>query len=476
LSTAWLAFLNAILPLSDLIAENTDIWQTHRRGRATSTIAAKGGRAMNKRAVDQGGKAGLNRRAFLRAGSALTVAGSLPAPFGWSLPAMAADDAPEIVMDGHVHIVNRIYWEGIDPWQPAKQGWDYARARAAGINCIIDNIGAYGYWNYDYSPKQALRLIDTLLKFADTHSDKMAIALSPADARRIVGSGRMAVFIGCESGFDHEGDPNVLDAMYRLGLRSVQFATQTGFNAFADSALAKAQGGQDPNHYGGINDRGRKLVDQMNQLGILIDIAHGTEATQRQLIEASRAPVVASHETVKAVSGAGLTDELLKSIAAKGGLVGIHGAASVVGKRYRQWMADNPEGAANASKAVFDMLGYQPSFARSPGDHGEFIERMDREFRERWMALTEWKEAPSALPFLPTVDDWIAHVDYVIKLVGPDHVAIGLDMVAGRSSVPADPNGYPELIAALKRLTTPENVRKILGENWMRVLGQAKAA
>jgi membrane dipeptidase len=430
---------------------------------------------MNKNKIADAG-AGPSRRALLRTGAALMATSSLPAPFNWSRTAMAADGDPEIVMDGHVHIVNRIYWEGIDPWQPTKQGWDYARAHAAGVNCIIDNIGAYGYWNYNYTPKQALRLIDTLLKFADTHSDKMAIALSPADARRIVGSGRMAVFIGCESGFDHEGDPNVLDAMYRLGLRSVQFATQTGFNAFADSALAQAQGGQDPNHFGGINDHGRRLVDQMNQLGILIDIAHGTEAAQKQLIEASRAPVVASHETVKAISGAGLTDEVLKSLAAKGGLVGIHGAAGVVGKRYRQWMAENPEGAANAGKAVFGMLGYQPSFTRPPGDHGEFIERMDREFRERWMALGDWKEAPSAQPFLPTSDEWAAHVDYVIKLVGADHVAIGLDMVAGRSSVPPDPSGYPDLIAALKRITTPDNVRKILGENWMRVLGQAKAA
>jgi membrane dipeptidase len=419
---------------------------------------------------------GQTRRDLLRRGaaSAAAIAGlsSLPR---WTAGAFAADGDPEIVMDGHVHITNRIYWEGIDPWTPTKQGWDFARAKAAGVNCIIDNLGPYGYWNYNYTPKQFLRLIDTLLKFSETHSDKMAIALNPADARRIVGSGRMAVFIGCESGFDHEGDPNVLDAFYRLGLRSVQFATQTGFNDFSDSALAPIQGGEKPDHFGGINEHGHRLVAQMNDLGILIDIAHGTEAVQSQLIASSNAPVVASHETVKAVSGAGLSDEVLKALAAKGGLVGIHGAAAVVGKRYRQWMAANPAGAANSGKAVFGMVGYAPSFTRPPGDHGEFIERMDREFRERWMALTEWKEDPSAISSLPTVDDWAEHVDYVIKLVGADHVAIGLDMVAGRSAVPADPTGYRDLMAALRRITTPENVRKIAGENWMRVLGQAKA-
>jgi membrane dipeptidase len=420
---------------------------------------------------------GQTRRDILRWGVASTAAtAGLPALPGWTARAAAAEGDPDIVMDGHVHVTNRIYWEGIDPWKPTKQGWDFARAKAGGVNCIIDNLGPYGYWNYNYTPKQFLRLIDTLLRFSEEHSNNMAIALSPADARRIAASGRMAVFIGCESGFDHEGDPDVLDAFYRLGLRSVQFATQSGFNDFADSALAPVQGGEKPDHFGGINEHGHRLVAQMNQLGILIDITHGTEAVQTQLIASSRAPVVASHETAKAVSGAGLSDAVLKALASKGGLVGIHGAAAVVSKRYRQWMVSNPAGAANSGKAVFGMVGYQPSFTRPPGDHGEFIERMDREFRERWLALNDWKEDPSALSSLPTIDEWAEHVDYVIKLVGADHVAIGLDMVAGRSAIPADPTGYPDLLAALRRITTPANVRKIVGENWMRVLGQAKAA
>jgi membrane dipeptidase len=106
----------------------------------------------------------------------------------------------------------------------------------------------------------------------------------------------------------------------------------------------------------------------MNRLGILIDITHGTEAVHMQLIAASRAPVVASHETLRAVSGVGISDEVLKALAAKGGLIGIGGAAAIVGKRYRKWMAENPEKAANGAKAAAEMVGYQPSFARAPGD------------------------------------------------------------------------------------------------------------
>ena len=413
------------------------------------------------------------RRALKLLGSSVLAA--LPPGAVLSSRAVAQAPAPPVLMDGHVHITNRIYWEKIDPWQPHEGGWDYARARAAGVNCIVDNIGTYGYWNYNYTPKQALRLIETFHRFAEKHSDKMGVALSVPDARRIIASGRMAVFLGSESGFDHEGDLDVLAAMHRLGLRVVQFATQSGFNAFSDSALAPVQGGQKPEHYRGINARGRALVVEMNRLGILIDITHGTEAVHLQLIAASRAPVVASHDTLAAVAGVGISDAVLKAMAAKGGLIGVHGGAAVVGRRYRQWLADNPDKAGNASKAVVGMVAHAPSAGRPAGDRGEYIERMDQEFSEKWRALGQWREDPQAQSAVPTADEWAEQVDYVIKTVGADHVAIGLDMVGGRSAIPQNASGYTEIFAALRRITTPENVRKIAGENWFRVLEQAKA-
>jgi membrane dipeptidase len=409
------------------------------------------------------------RRQWLKAAGAAGLLGAT----GCATTEPAGGDTP-VFMDGHTHVTNRIYWEKMDPWAPQTgPGWDYARAKAAGINCVIDNIGTYGYWNYNYTPKQALRLIETFLQYAEKHADKMGVALSVADARRIIASGRMAVFLGCESGFDHEGDLDVLRSMYRLGMRTIQFATQTGWNAFSDSALAPVQGGQKPEHYRGINERGRALVREMNRLGVLIDITHGTEAVHLQLIEASRAPVVASHDTFAAVAGAGLSEGVLKALSAKGGLVGIHGGAGVISRRYQQWLQGNPERLKNATSVVLGMVGHVPSVGRAAGDHGEYIAKMDDEFRERWAALGRWRELPDAP--LPTAEEWTAQVDYVIRTVGADHVAIGLDMVNGRSAYPNDSGGYGELMAALKRVTTPANVRKITGENWFRVLDQARA-
>ena len=85
-----------------------------------------------------------------------------------------------------------------------------------------------------------------------------------------------------------------------------------------------------------------------------------------------------------AVAGVGLSDEMLKALAAKGGLVGIHGGAAVVGPRYRKWMAEKPENAQHAGARGRRMVGYMPSVPRTPGDHGEYIARFDHEFRQRW--------------------------------------------------------------------------------------------
>src|SRR5436190_11207624 len=293
------------------------------------------------------GKPDTDRRNLLKRLAGGAAAASVPLGVGGIMEmASAADQAAgpkdlKIVMDGHVHVTTRAYWEDIDLWkpQPAGTGWNFAQARAGGVNCIIENLGTYTYWNYNYTPKHMLRLIENFHRLLEANSDKMGLALSVQDARRIVASGRMAVFLSVESGWDHEGDIDVLRAFYRLGLRSIQFSTQTEFNNLADSALTTVPGAT---HWNGLSPNGRTIVEEMNRLGMVIDIVHATPAVQAALIETSKAPVVCSHTAVAAVSGAGgLSDDVMKALAAKGGLVGIHGASAIIGKRYRAWMAAN---------------------------------------------------------------------------------------------------------------------------------------
>jgi membrane dipeptidase len=384
-----------------------------------------------------------------------------------------------ILMDGHVHVTNKTFWLGTDTWQPSPTGtgWDYLRAKEAGINVIIENFGTYGYWSYNMTPKHILRMFETFLRFAEAHDDRMVLARTVEEARAIAESGRIAVFLSCESGWDHEGDLDVLRALYRLGLRSVQFASQSGFNSFSDVQNGLPSGGP---HWGGINDHGRALIEEMNALGILIDITHASTAAQAQIIDVSQAPVVASHVTAAAVSGAGgLSDDLIVKLAAKGGVMGIHGGSGSVGVRYKQWVAQNPQRAAALSKAINDMVQYRPSFGRTPDDsnYGDFIARFDQESHDRTAAVfVPYVDPPDAAAAVPTPDEWAQQVDHVISLVGPEQVGIGLDMFGGRSGVPADASGYPLLVDAISRVTAHKNVELVTGENWLRILEQVQGA
>jgi membrane dipeptidase len=144
------------------------------------------------------------------------------------------------------------------------------------------------------------------------------------------------VILGVEAGFDQDGDLDILRLWYRLGVRLIQFSSQVT-TAYADAGRGGAR-------WQGINDRGRLLIAEMNRLGIVIDITHATEAAQQQIIQASRAPVVASHVGIRAVCNnpGNLSDDVLRALASKGGLVGIHSGAANISQRYLDWSRTHP--------------------------------------------------------------------------------------------------------------------------------------
>jgi len=394
---------------------------------------------------------------------------------GWLIfPLSAQPTVPSILMDGHVHITNRVYWEGIDPWQRQPIGpWDYSRAWDSGLNVAIENIGTYGYTNYNGTVKQALRLIEAFHKVLETHQDRMEMAVDSAGVRRIVNSGKMAVILGIEAGFDNEGDVSVLDAMYRLGVRSIQFS--------GHETTAYADANRGPARWNGINAQGRRLIREMNRLGIIIDISHASEAAQLAIIDASSAPVVASHTAMRQLcpNPANLSDNTSKRLAAKGGLVGIQGAAEVLSARYYEWSKNHPEPPNETGWTLADLTRFLPDLIRSPNlDFGSYEEQLDWTTGQRWREFYSrpWHERAEAEPLLPTVDDWAAHVAHVIALVGPKHVAIGLDLVHGRGALrDFDASQYEKLPRALSaRGISAGAIRQIMGENWLRILEAAR--
>ena len=386
-----------------------------------------------------------------------------------------------IVVDGHVHITNRVFSEGIDPWEVHETGlWDYARAKQGGLDVVIEQVYIEDpYNNYNYAVKQAVRLVETFHRVLEANPERMELALTVTDIRRIVGSGKTAVVLALEGGFDMEGDLDVLRLFYRLGVRKVQFANHNTTNAFVDAGLGDQA-------WGGITDHGRAVVREMNRLGILIDISHASDAAQLAIIEASAAPVVASHHGLRQFANhtRTLSDAVLTAMAAKGGLIGIHSSGGFLSQEFLDWQT------ARSSAPEVDWL---QDLIRSPSrDYGQYIATLDTEMRENWNhdkghSLdgydfgVPWRdlqqETIDAGGPLPTEEDWVEVVDYAVNLVGEDYIGIGLDMMDGRANMrDFDATSYPRLTEALvDRGYAPERIRKILGENWLRVLDAAKS-
>lgn len=370
------------------------------------------------------------------------------------------------IVAGHEHITNRVYFEGIDPWVAQPVGvWDYAKAKQGGVDVVIENIWAEDiYNNYNVTPKQVMRLLETFFQVLDRHADKMALALTAADVQRIVANGKMAVILGLEAGWDYEGDLDVLRLLHRFGLRLAQFTSHDVTNAYADANRVRK--------WGGINDKGREIIREMNRLGIVIDVSHASDEAQRQIIEASAAPVTNSHQGLRHFVTAGRTmpDETLKALARKGGVLGLHASAAQISPTYSERMRGRT------------MPGNRPLPPIAPrsaeDDYGRYITELDAAVKTRWLEryVRPWHElVPDEAP-LPTIADWVEQVDYVVNLVGDDHVAMGFDMSRGGGYLrDFDATKYPLITAALvEKGYSEQRIRKILGGNWLRLLDQAK--
>jgi membrane dipeptidase len=373
-----------------------------------------------------------------------------------------------LVFAGHEHITNRVYIEGIDPWKPQRVGiWDYAKAKQGGVDVVVENIWAEpAYQPYNVTTKQVIRLLETFYQVLDTHRDRMELALSMADVRRIAATKKMAVILGLEAGWDMDGDLQVLRFLHRMGLRMSQFTTYTETSSYAD-------GGSGPVVWHGINDQGRAIVTEMNRLGIVIDVSHASEATQRDVIETSAAPVTDSHRGLRHfVNSAGtMSDDTLKALARKGGVIGLHSSGAQISASYSQWLK---------GKEMPGNRSLPPLSITSPRDgYAKYSRDLDAAVKQRWLERYDkpWQEqVPNEAPG-PTLDEWVAQVDYVISLVGEDHVAMGFDQSRGGGYFrDFDATKYPDITAALVRKGYSEaRIRKILGGNWVRLFEAVEA-
>lgn len=406
-------------------------------------------------------------------------AGTLNASEALSIRAKRLHD-DIIVVDGHVHLITSVFNLGFDPWKVQPFGtFDYARAKQGGLDVAIEQLYTDdAYNNYNYTVKHTFRLIETFYEILDANLDKMALALTSQDVRRIVAEGKLAVILALEGGMDMEGDLDILRMYYRLGVRMIQLTSHSTTNALVDSAYDEHQ------IWNGLSEQGRAVIREMNRLGIIIDISHASDKAKSEIIAVSRTPVVTSHNGLQHFSsGRGnMTDQQVQALAAKGGLLGLHAAGWFLSQASLEWGYHRPRTAPPPP----GMDRFKVILTREPMDYTrEYVNNLDALMRDKWKTFygygEPWRErqreAEAAGAPLATVGDYANEIDYVVNLVGPEHVALGMDLMAGGNWLKDfDATAYPLITEALlMKGHSDDEIREIMGGNWLRMLDAAKA-
>ncbi len=313
---------------------------------------------------------------------------------------------------------------------------------------------------YAEAYKQAVQKFDAIHRQAEQYPEKIEMAYSPADVERIVGAGKLASCIGVENLYPAGPDTSKIAEFYRRGARYMSL-THSGDNHLADSANLQGQLDQASKEvHGGLTGMGRAAIAEMNRLGVMVDVSHSSEATTLQAIEASKAPVIASHSALRGVYDIprNLSDKALQALAARGGVVQV-----VAFDAYLR--APKPEKTA-ATKQLREELGLT-----TPAAWKAITDEQRKTYMARLKALhAQYGRAG--------VSDLVDHIDYAVKLVGIDHVGIASDFgggggIAGWEDASETGNVTAEL---LKRGYVEADIARLWGGNLLRVWRAVEAA
>ena len=316
------------------------------------------------------------------------------------------------------------------------------------------------FWSVWVSPglpgpeqvKETIEQIALVQSLAERYPDTFAMARTAADVRRIHKSGRIASLIGVEGGGQIDSSFGVLRAYRALGAGYLTLTHSRNLE-WADSAT------DDPKH-DGLTGFGESVVLELNRLGMLVDLSHVSEATMLDALRVSKAPVMFSHSSARALDDhpRNVSDAVLKQVAANGGVVMVNFAPIYISDAYRLWSSDH-----DAEKARLNA----PPFG------GLYIGQPERAAA----ALAEWERAhPHPSVTLAMVAD---HIEHIAKIAGVDHVGIGSDYDGVGKDLPdglGDVSTYPELLGELmRRGWSDADIAKLAGGNILRVLENAEA-
>ena len=306
------------------------------------------------------------------------------------------------------------------------------------------------YVTHGGAARRTLDMVDAVYRAVERHPNDLMFATTAADIRRAKTQNKIACLMGIEGGHAIENSLPTLREFYRLGVRYMTL-TWNNTNDWADAARGEKK-------HNGLSEFGKDVVREMNRLGMLVDVSHVSDKTMSDALDVSKAPIFASHSSARALSNVprNIPDDLLRRIAKNGGVIQVNFYSLFVDQKTVAPQADERDQRLKAQQAALNE--------KYKDDPERLSEEGDK------------LEAANPLPPLP-LSKLIDHIDHIVKVAGIDHVGLGADFDGandfpeGARDVSMLPNITYEL---LKRGYSEQDIRKILGENFLRVFARAE--
>ena len=360
-----------------------------------------------------------------------------------------------IVLDTHDDTTQRFFSKNFDLGKRNPDGSiDIPRMREGGMNAIFFSIWIDGRILGPPAVQKALDQIDAVHQNVRRLSSDMAFARTAAEVRRAHTQGKIAALMGVEGGHMIGNDIRMVRIFGDLGVR---YMTLSHFynDEWADSSTDK------PAH-NGLTDYGKDIVREMNRQGIMVDISHVSDKTFYDALEVSKAPLIASHSSCRALCNhpRDMSDDMIKALAAKGGVIQINYEKSFIDQAYKD--------AYDKLTAGAGVVGALSQAIKECGDDVECAEKAQAAMERK---MTEEGKLPHV-----SWERIVDHIDHAVKLVGAEHVGLGSDFDgANMPEGMEDCSKLPKITEALLRKGYSEkDIRNILGENTLRVMEQVE--
>jgi len=355
-----------------------------------------------------------------------------------------------IVIDTHCDTPMAMLSNDLDIGQrnEGKSEVDLLRMKEGGLDSMFFAVYVSNNQDDKNPARDALETIDEIYRQVGKYPQLAEMAFSPNDIRRIHQTGKRAILIGMENGSPIEDSLRILRDFYRLGARYITL-THNNNNSICDSSTAKEP------RWNGLSPFGKEVVQEMNRIGMMIDVSHISDKAFQDVIRESKAPVFASHSCVRSLNDVprNMSDDMIKALAQKGGIIQLNFYVAFLDREY------------NKKQMEIEKI-LEPGIKR--------LRELYKDDRKSFWAEYQklWKQYP--IP-MPPIDILLDHIDYVVKLVGIDYVGLGSDY-DGAGGYPLglhDASGYPLITYhLLKRGYSEKDTRKILGGNFLRFFQQ----